>query len=99
MLRARGQDLEYDFPPNIRVTGDHALGILMHLAAKSVWRNPPRGAPDYYRVGKSFLRLRKLLKGLVSLPGDPFHLQRGAFVPALQIGVNAGLLPENQREP
>jgi hypothetical protein len=98
MLRAPGQDREYDFPPNIRVTEDHALGILMHLAAKGEWRNPPLGAPDYYRVSKSFLRLRKLLKGLVSLPGEPFRKHRGAFVPVFQVGLNRGLLPENQRE-
>jgi hypothetical protein len=99
MLRAPGQDREYDFPPNIRVTEDHALGILMHLAAKGEWRNPPLGAPNYYRVSKSFLRLRKLLKGLVSLPGEPLRKHRGAFVPVFQIGVNRGLLPENLRDP
>jgi hypothetical protein len=99
MLRAPGQDREYYFPPNIRVTEDHSLGILMHLAAKGEWRNPPLGAPDYYRVSKSLLRLRKLLKGLVSLPGEPFRKHRGAFVPIFQIGGNRGLLPENLRDP
>jgi hypothetical protein len=52
-----------------------------------------------YRVSKSFLRLRKLLKGLVSLPGEPFLKHRGAFVSVFQIGDNRGLLPENRRDP
>jgi hypothetical protein len=57
----------------------------------------PFGAPDYYRVSKSFLRLRQLLKGLVSLPGEPFRKHRGAFVPVFQVRLNRGLLPENRR--
>jgi hypothetical protein len=98
-LIAPGQDCEYDFPSNIRIDGDHALGILMRLAATGEWRNPALGSPDYFRVSKAFSRLRQLLRGLVSLPGDPFRKHRGAFVPVFQVGVNRSLLPENQRDP
>jgi hypothetical protein len=55
--------------------------------AKGEWRNPPHGAPGNFRVGKSFLRLLRLLKGLVLLPGDPFGKHRGALVPVFRIGV------------
>jgi hypothetical protein len=57
----------------------------------------PAAGINIYRVSKSFLRLRKLLKGLVSLPGEPFRKHRGAFVPVFQIGVNRGMLSENRR--
>jgi hypothetical protein len=41
---------------------------------------------------QSFLRLRQLLKGLVSLPGEPFKKHRGAFIPVFQIGTNRRVL-------
>jgi hypothetical protein len=97
-LSAPGQDGEYDFPSNIRIDEYHALGILMRLATKGEWRNPALGSPDYFRVSKAFLRLRQLLKGLVSLPGEPFQKHRGAFVPVFQIGLNRGLVGVNRRD-
>jgi hypothetical protein len=90
-LLAPGQDHEYDFPPNIRLDGDHSLGILMRLAATGEWRNPALGSPDFFRVSKAFLRLRQLLKGLVSLPGKPFRKLRGAYIPVFQIGLDPKL--------
>jgi hypothetical protein len=78
---------------------DHPVGMLMTLAADGEWRNPPLGSAEYERVSRTFRRLRKLLMALVPLPGDPFRPHRGAFVPAFQIGVNRGLLPENRRDP
>ena len=99
LLRAPGQEREFRFSPNIQVTADHALGILMRLAADGEWRNPSLGSAEYERVSRAFRRLRKLLMALVPLPGDPFKKHRGAFVPVFQIGVCQGLLPESQREP
>jgi hypothetical protein len=97
-LTAPGQDCEYGFPPNIRIDKDHAIGILMRLAATGEWRNPALGAPDYFRVSKAFSRLRQVIMGLVSLPGDPFRKHRGAYIPVFRIGVHHSLLPENQRD-
>ena len=65
-----------------------------HIDAQSTV--PPHA--EYERVSRTFRRLRKLLMALVPLPGDPFQPYRGAFVPVFQIGVHAGLLPENQRD-
>jgi len=40
LLKAPGQEGVFRFPPNIRLTPDHALGMLMRLAADGEWRNP-----------------------------------------------------------
>jgi hypothetical protein len=98
-LKAPGQSGKYVIPPNSQLQPDHPLGMLMRLAADGEWRNPPLGSAEYERVSRAFRRLRKLLMALVPLPGDPFQPHRGAFVPALQIGVNRGVSPENRRDP
>jgi hypothetical protein len=97
-LLAPGQHKEYAFPPNIRVSEEHALGMLMQLAAKGEWRNPPLASPDHERTSRAFRRLRALLQTLVPLPGNPFRKHRGAYIPVFQIGLHRTLLPENQRE-
>jgi len=71
---------------------EHPLGILMTLAAKGEWRNPPGSSPDYDRVSKAFQRLQTLLRTLVPLPEKPFHKSTGAFVPLFQIRIHAKLL-------
>jgi hypothetical protein len=96
-LKAPGQSGKFVFPPNSQLQPDHPVGMLMTLAADGEWRNPPLGSAEYERVSRAFRRLRKLLMALVPLPGDPFQPHRGSFVPVFEIGVHAGLLPENQR--
>jgi hypothetical protein len=98
LLKAPGQSGKYVFPPNSQMQKDHPVGMLMTLAAKGEWRNPPLGSAEYERVSRTFRRLRKLLMALVPLPGDPFQPHCGAFVPVFQIGICQGLLPESQRE-
>lgn len=80
-IRAPGQEAIHRFAPGSRLRADHPLGMLMHLAVRGEWRNPPVDAPDYERVSKAFLRLRQLLKDLVPLPGEPFRKLRGAYHP------------------
>ncbi len=91
LLKAPGQDREFHFPPNVQVTADHALGMLMRLAADGEWRNPPLGSIEYERVSRAFRRLRQLLQALVPLPGDPFKKLRGAFIPLFQVSLHPGL--------
>ena len=91
LLRAPGQEREFHFPPNVQVTADHALGMLMRLAADGEWRNPPLGSLEYERVSRAFRRLRHLLQALVPLPGDPFLKLRGAFIPVFHIHLHPGL--------
>ncbi|MCX6880597.1 MAG: hypothetical protein NTW21_43345 [Verrucomicrobia bacterium] len=82
---------EDHFPPNVQVTADHALGMLMRLAADGEWRNPPLGSLEYERVSREFRRLRQLLQSLVPLPGDPFKKLRGAFIPLFQVSLHPDL--------
>jgi hypothetical protein len=94
LLKAPGQEREFHFPPNVQVTADHALGMLMRLAADGEWRNPPLGSLEYERVSRAFRRLRQLLQALVPLPGDPFSKLHGAFIPLFQIRLHPGLEAE-----
>jgi len=59
----------FRFPPNIRLEPDHALGMLMRLAADGEWRNPPPGSTQYQRFaevsatcGNCFRRLSAFLE-------------------------------------
>ena len=100
LLKAPGQEREFHFPPNVKVTADHALGMLMRLAADGEWRNPSLGSLEYERVSRAFRRLRQLLQALVPLPGDPFKKLRGAFIPVFQVSLHPGLEAEiTRREP
>jgi hypothetical protein len=72
LVSASGQKSKFHFSPNVQVTVDRALGMLMRLAAKGEWRNPPLMSIEYERVSRNLRRLRKLLQALVNIPGDPF---------------------------
>ena len=90
-LTAPGQDGSHTFTKRQQLGPEHPLGILMTLAAKGEWRNPPFASPDYDRVSKAFQRLQNLLRALVPLPGKPFKKSTGAFVPIFQIRIHAKL--------
>lgn len=83
-LKAPSQDGVYAFSKRNQLGPEHPLGILMALAAKGEWRNPPSSSPDYERVSKAFQRLQTLIQTLVPLPGKPFKKSAGAFVPLFQ---------------
>ncbi len=90
-LKAPGQDGSHTFSRRSKFSREHPLGILMTLAAKGEWRNPPGSSPDYDRVSKAFQRLQHLLRALVPLPGKPFRKSAGAFVPLFQVRLHAAL--------
>jgi hypothetical protein len=90
-LTAPGQDGSHAFPKRQQLGSEHPLGILMTLAAKGEWRNPPLSSPDYERVSKAFQRLQTLLRTLVPLPGRPFRKSDGAFVPLFQARIHPRL--------
>lgn len=91
-LKAPGQDGAHSFSKRNQLGPEHPLGILMTLAAKGEWRNPPGYSADYERVCKAFQRLQTLLRTLVPLPGKPFRKSSGAFVPLFQIRIHPKLL-------
>jgi len=88
-VRAPGQSGEYRFPSNIKLTPEHPLGMLMTVAAKGEWRNPPKTSPNYERISRSFRRLQKLLATLIPLPGKPFQLSQGAHLPRFQTHIES----------
>jgi hypothetical protein len=90
-LRAPGQDGTHSLSKRNQLGPEHPLGILMTLAAKGEWRNPPSSSPDYERVCKAFQRLQTLLRTLVPLPGKPFQKSAGAFVPIFQVQIHSRL--------
>ena len=95
-LKAPGQDGTYSFSKRTQLGPEHPLGILMTLAAKGEWRNPPGSSPDYDRVTKAFQRLQTFLRSLVPLPGKPFKKSAGAFVPIFQIQIHPKLLGDSE---
>jgi hypothetical protein len=90
-LRAPGQDGSYAFSKRNQLGPEHPLGILMALAAKGEWRNPPSSSPDYDRVSEAFQRIQALLRVLVPLPAKPFQKSAGAFVPLFQARIHPRL--------
>jgi hypothetical protein len=91
-LKTPGQDGTHTFSRRTRLGQEHPLGILMTLAAKGEWRNPPGSSPDYDRVSKAFQRLQTFLRALVPLPGKPFKKSAGAFVPLFRVRIHGAVL-------
>ena len=88
-----GQHCEHRLPKTTAKKPTQALGIMMTLAVKREWRNPPSDAPTHESVRKNFKRLDELLRSLVSLPGKPFRRMRGAFIPVFQVNLHPDLGP------
>jgi hypothetical protein len=87
-----GQHGEHRLPKTTAKKPNQALGIMMTLAVKREWRNPPSDAADHESVRKNFHRLEELLRALVPLPGKPFQRLRGAFIPVFQVSLHPDLL-------
>jgi hypothetical protein len=90
-LTAPGQEGSHSFSKRLQLGPEHPLGILMTLAAKGEWRNPPIFKDDYQRVAKAFYRLQRLLRALVPVPGKPFRPADGAFIPLFQVMIHTKL--------
>ena len=80
-VKAPHQQGEYRFPANTKLSPEHPIGMLMTVAHKGEWKNPPKESADYERISRSFRRLQQLLMTLIPVPGKPFHLSQSAFVP------------------
>jgi hypothetical protein len=81
-VKAPQQQGEYRFPANTKLSPEHPIGMLMTVAHKGEWKNPPKGSADYERISRSFRRLQQLLMALIPLPGKPFHLSQSASFPS-----------------
>lgn len=91
-LKAPGQEGTHSFSKRNQLGPEHPLGILMALAAKGQWRNPPVSSRDYERVSKAFQRLQYLLRTIVPLPDKPFRKSTNFFLPAFKIRIHPKLL-------
>ena len=86
-----GQHGEHRLPKTTAKKPHQALGIMMTLAVKREWRNPPSDAPTHESVRKNFKRLDELLRSLVPLPGKPFRRFHGTFIPVFQVSLHPDL--------
>jgi hypothetical protein len=91
ILSCAGQRKEFTFPKSSREIHSLGYGIMMHVAVKQEWQNPPSHHSDHEKVRKQFSRLENLLMDLVPLPERPFRRVQGAFVPVFGIALSEGL--------
>ena len=86
-IKAPGQDKIYSFSKRRKLSEHHPLGILMQIANKGYWQNPPTFAAEYDRVSKAFQRFRALLCELIPLPEEPFKEQQGLHMPLFHVKI------------
>ena len=96
LFSCNGQRAEHRLPKTTAKRPNQAMSIMMMLAVKKEWRNPPSEAPDHESVRKTFLRLENLLRALVPLHEKPFRREGGKFIPSFQIALHADLMRHNR---
>ena len=80
-----GQRKDYWFRKSNSKTHAKDYEILMQLASKPVWRNPPTGTRANEPVRKQFSRLRKTLEELMGIPGAPFESKEDDWKPNFNV--------------
>ena len=65
--------------------------ILMNLASKPKWRNPPTGTPKNEAVRRQFYRFRETLDELIGIPGDAFDLEGDDWKPNFKVLIHKDL--------
>lgn len=86
-IKAPGQDKIHSFSKRRKLSEHHPLGILMQIAKKGYWQNPPTFSVEYERVSKAFQRFRALLCELIPLPEEPFKEQQGLHMPLFHVKI------------
>lgn len=86
-IKAPGQDKIHSFSKRTKLSQHHPLGILMQIASKGHWENPPTYSDKYERVSKAFQRFRALLRELIPLPEEPFVDSQGLHVPRFRVKI------------
>jgi hypothetical protein len=86
-IKAPGQDKIHSFSKRRKLSEHHPLGILMQIAKKGYWQNPPTYSAEYDRVSKAFQRFRALLCELIPLPEEPFKEQQGLHMPLFHVKI------------
>jgi hypothetical protein len=86
-IKAPGQDKIHSFSKRTKLSKHHPLGILIQIASKGHWENPPTYSSDYERVSKAFQRFRALLRELIPLPEEPFTDSQGLHTPRFRVKI------------
>lgn len=80
-----GQRNEHRFRKSNARTHAKDYEILMHLASKAKWRNPPTGSPENEAVRRQFYRFRETLGELIGIPGDAFDTEGDDWKPNFKV--------------
>lgn len=88
-IKAPGQDKIHSFSKRIKLSKHHPLGILMQIASKGHWKNPPTYSSEYDSVSKAFQRFRALLRELIPLPEEPFTDSQGLHTPRFKVNIHS----------
>lgn len=86
-IKAPGQNKIHSFGKRSKLSKHHPLGILMQIAHKGYWENPPTYAAEYDRVSKSFQRFQALLCELIPLAQEPFADEKGQHIPRFRVNI------------
>ena len=92
-----GQRKDHRFRKSNARTHARDYEILMQLASKANWRNPPTGAPDNERVRRGFLRFRDTLTELMGIPGDAFASDGDDWHPKFKVLIHKDLSGVRER--
>jgi hypothetical protein len=92
-----GQRKEHRFRKSNARTYARDYEILMHLASKAKWRNPPTGAPENERVRRRFLRFRDTLTEMIGIPGDAFDTEGDDWTPKFKVLLHKNLSGVRER--
>ena len=86
-----GQRKEHRFRKSNARTHARDYEILMHLASRAKWRNPPTGAPENERVRSGFLRFRDNLTEIIGIPGEAFDTEGDDWKPKFMVLIHKDL--------
>ena len=86
-----GQRKEHRFRKSNSTTHSKDYEILMRLAVRSPWRNPPAGTAENEAVRKRFYRFRETLAELIPIPGDAFTPDGDEWKPKFTVRLHKDL--------
>ncbi len=80
-----GQRKDYWFRKSNGRNHANDYKILMQLASKPIWRNPPAGTATNEKVRKQFFRFRETLGELMGIPGPAFETEGDDWKPYFKV--------------
>jgi hypothetical protein len=87
-----GQRKEHRFRKSNSRTHAKDYEILMHIASKSKWCNPPTGTPRNEAVRRQFYRFRETLNELIGIPGESFDMEGDNWKSNFKVRIHKDLI-------